>query len=319
MGWLAAWRGGRHEAADPRLLEWIGRAVDRVDPRLRQVGGFPAAYAKSVAHALDYAHRLADALPGPVLINRETFASDPLVHALFASAEDIQAALCASQAMRTFHGEHPEAREVYAMICMRRGTKALLGMDMVDGLLRRDVPQQAVYFTDHTVAEPGRTEAEARARIAEGFFDSLVTHVVRRIEARKAERAHLEQARDECLARLHGAAPDRRAVLSADLNQILGQLAELGTSLDLRRYIDDFEAVMDAPEQHLYLEHQAMVLDSMGVLRGAESPGNTTLEFCDLTGRDRRRWTVVLMYCNQVAEVASLGERLSSAQRWLGL
>lgn len=319
MHWLTAWRGGRHEVVDPRLLGWIERAVDRVDPRLRQAGGFPSAYARPVAHALDYAHRLAEALPGPVLINRETFARDPLVHALFASAEDIQAALCASQAMRTFHGEHPEAREVYALICMRRGTKALLGMDMVDGLLRRDVPQQAIYFTDHTVAEPGRTEAEARERIAAGFFDSLVTHVVRRIEARKAERARLEQARDECLARLHGAAPDRRAALSVDLNQILGQLAELGASLDLRRYIDDFEAVMGAPEQHLYVERQSLVLDSMGLLRSAEGPGNNSLEFCDLTGRDRRRWTVVLMVCNQVADVASLGERLSSAQRWLGL
>ncbi|NTV95028.1 MAG: hypothetical protein HGA75_06375 [Thiobacillus sp.] len=319
MGLLNRLFGGQGIAERPELPAAIERAVDLVEPMLRQVGGYPERYRRAVAHALDYAFTLAGQLPGPVRVSREDFAGDALVHALFASPDDIHAALCMSQAMRDYRHDSPDAGEVYALMCMRRGTKAMLGMAMDGEVLRRDVPQQAVYFTDHTLADAGRDEALAREHIAWGLFDSLAKHVRLRIEARKQTKRELEQERDECLARLRGTAATRRGELETSLQRILHRLGEAAGSLDLSRYGDDFEAVFLAPERHVYIERTRMTLDSMGLLTGSADGGGTEIEFCDLVGRDRRRWTVVVMYCDQVQQEGGMGERFLMAQRWLGL
>ena len=319
MGLLDRLLGTDKIVDSPDLSAAVERAVDLVEPRLKQAGVYPGRYRGAVAHALGYARKLAGQLPGPVSIGREAYVGDHFVHALFASPEAIHEALCVSQSMRDFRRDYPAAGEVYALIGMRRGTKAMLGIEMEGELLRRDVPQQAVYFTDHTLADPGRTEVEARERAAQGLFDSLVAHVRLRVEARKVERAGLEQERDEVLASLRGAGPARRGELESRLNQILDRLGELAKGLDLRRYGEDFDAVLMAPEQFVYLERTVLALDSMGVLREPDSSGSERVEFCDLVGRDRRRWTVAVAYCGQVYNEATLGDRLQMAQRWLGL
>lgn len=316
LGWLL---GSGRVADSPELSAAIERAIDLVEPRLKQAGGYPDRYRRAVAQALGYVKELAGQVPGPVHISRAAYVSDPLVHALFASPDEVHAALCVSQSMHDFRRDHPDASEVYALICMRRGTKALFGIEMDGEVLRREVPQEAVYFTNHTLADSGRTEAEARAHVAQGFFDSLVAHVRLRIEARKQEKARLEQERDELLARLHGNVAMPRAELEARLGATLRRLGQVAESLDLRRYGEDFEAVLLAPERHVFLERTVMALDDMGFLREPEVNGARRIEFCDLIGRDRRRWTVAMMYCDQVLEEARLGDRLTLAQRWLGL
>lgn len=319
MNLLSRLLGAGRTVVSPDLSAAVERAVERVEPRLKQAGGYPDRYWKAVAHGLEYAHDLAAQVPGPVVIDREAYASDPLVHALFASPDEVRTALCVSQSMREFRSGNPDAAEVYALICMRRGTKTMLGVEMDGDVIRRDVPQEAVYFTDHTVADPGRTEVEARERIAQGFFDSLAAHVALRVATRKQEKVELELARDELLARLRGAAPERRPELTTKLDPLLHQLGRLAESLDLRRYVEDFEAVMLAPEKHVYLERTAMVLDGMGLLREPETSGSSEVVFSDLIGRDRRRWTVAMMYCNHVQEDATISDRLATAERWLGL
>lgn len=319
MKWLRWLFAVGNPVDSPALAAAIERAVEHVDPRLKQCPSYPGRFRKAVAHALEYAHRLAAQVPGPVAVNRDTFVSDPLVHALFASPDDIHAALCVSRAMHDYRQAHPDAGEVYALLCMRRGTKSTLGIELEGEVLRRDVPQQAVYFSGHTLADVGHTEAEARARIAEGFFASLVGHVRQRIEARKQEKTVLETRRDELLAALHSAPAERRRGLEAELQDLLKHLGSVTESLALRRYIEDFEAVLLAPERHVYLERTTLLLDSMGLLRTQDSEGHHKIEFCDLAGRDRRRWTVALMYCDRVHEEATLGDRLMVAQRWLGL
>ena len=199
------------------------------------------------------------------------------------------------------------------------GENEILRVEMDGEVLRRDMPQQVVYFTGHTLADPGRTEAEARERIAQGFFDSLVAHVSLRVSARRQEKSDLEQERDELLARLRGADNGQRAEFAGRLEQTLGRLGQVTESLDLRRYAEDFDAVLLTPERYVFLERAAMTLDGMGRLREPDASGADLVEFCDLVGRDRRRWTVAVMHCERVQDEATIGDRLLLAERWLGL
>lgn len=319
MGLIGHLLGRARKDWAPEVLAAVDRAVDRVEPRLRQASGYPYRYARAVAHALEYSRALADQVPGPVMVSRAAFAGDPLVHALFATPEDIHAALCLSRGMHQFRAGHPEAGDVYALLCMRRDTRSLLGVEMDGEMLRRDVIQQAVNFSNHTVADAGETEAEARERIAEGFFDSLLARVASRIEDRRRERENLERQKDELLGRLRCAGEDKRDGLNARLRETLEALGRLAESSGLARYAEEFDAVLLEPEKFLYLERSTMILDGMGLLRDRAGGDSEELEFCDLVGRDRRRWTVVLMHCNQVMEEAARDERMVLAERWLGL
>jgi len=296
-------------------VEW---AVDKVEPRLKRFGNYPDGYLKPVAHAIEYAHALAAKVPGPISVTLDSYAADPLVHALFHLPEDLQSAFDASRAMDEFQRQNPSVTEVYGLVCMRRNIKKMFGMEMRGDILRRDVDQEAVYFTDFTLAEPGLTEAESRQRIAEGFFKSLVGHVANRISALKTERARDEIERDEWLSRMRGAKLEAHAEAQAGLEAVLRRLTESVHDLELGRYHHHFEAVLLNPEKFLYLEQTEMNLDSMGIVRKPNAAGSDEIEFCDLIGRDRRRWTVALLYCNHVKPRSSISDKLANAQRWLG-
>jgi hypothetical protein len=311
--------GGHRENDAPDLMGAIDWAVDRVDPLLKQMGGYPDRYRKPVAHALEYAHDLAARIPGPVAITPESYVADPAVRVMFPMQDDVHAALQRSRDMQTFLQDSPGVSEVYALMCMRRRTKALLGMEMDGEMLRRDVPQEVVYFTDYTLADPGPSEAEARQRIARGLFESLIVHVANRIDARKREKIDLIHERDEVLAQMHSASAERRPEYEAGLRRVLDRLGELVAALELDHYHKDFEIVLLEPEKYVFLEYAEMNLDSMGIVRQPDTSGSAEVRFCDLIGRDRRRWTVVIMYCIDVKNRATITDRLASAQRWLGL
>ena len=111
------------EETIPGLLPAIERAITAVEPLLKQSGGYPEIYRKPVATALKYARSLAASVPGPVAVNRESYASDPFVHALFPSIDFIQDAFSASRALQDHRCEFPTDGKLYALMGMRRFEK----------------------------------------------------------------------------------------------------------------------------------------------------------------------------------------------------
>ncbi len=307
-------------AEDASLRAALERAAQKVEPRLRHSRDFPRRLEKPVAHALEYVRGLAQAIPGPVEMSPERFGRDPFVHTLFGSVEQMQHALCMSQAMHEYArrpgGAGPEA---YALMGMRRRERLVFGMDMVGEVVRREVAQQVVSFTDHTLSGPAPTEAEARQLLAWNLFDSLLARVAGRLEARRGARQALAKERDDLTAELRRAPPEHRPALEQRLKELLGALSEATLALDLRRLVEDFHEVLLAPERYLRLEQVRLRLDAMGVVRSGDDPQPTShaLDFTDLVGRDRRRWTVVLVHCHPRPELLSMADRLHEASRWL--
>lgn len=318
MGLLTALFTRHPKNNSTELLEAIAGAVDQVNPVLKQVSGYPDRYCKSISRAVQYAQHLAAQIPGPVTVSPEPSVKTPLVRALFPVQGEACVALQRSRDTRHFFQNHPDATGIYALMCMRRKTKAQLGMAMEGEILRRDVPQEIVYFTDYTVADPGLTESESRQQIARGFFDSLIVHVVNRIEARKQRKDALAQERDELLGQLRTAPAANRQEYEKRLKRVLRQMVRLVASLDLGRYYKDFDAVLLHADQYLYLEQTKINLDSMGVVRSPATSDSDEIMFHELVGRDRRRWTVMMMCCNQIEEQLTITDRLEEAQRWLG-
>jgi len=115
---------GKDEApADPRLQQAIERAVDKVEPRLKQAGGYPGSYRAVIGQALRYADQLAAAMPGRW---KWTYAlhARPLRAYPVRFAAPIQGTLCLSRAMQEYM-RRPDAgtADIYALIGMRRNEK----------------------------------------------------------------------------------------------------------------------------------------------------------------------------------------------------
>lgn len=302
-------------------LVWkaVERAVQRVEPRLRQGGDYPRRYRQPVAHALEYVQELAQAIPGPVEMNPELYGRDPFIHALFGSPEEMQHALCMSHAMHEY-ARRPggPGTDAYALMGMRRREKTAFGMEMVGEVIRREVAQRVVCFTDHTLSGPAPTEDEARQLLMWNLFDSLVERLAERLAERQRARQELQKEKDYLTAQLRSAEAERRPDLQQRLDALLADLAKAHAALDLRHMAGDFDEILLSPEHYLSLEHVTLRLDGMGVLRAGDADANThALDFTDLIGRDRRRWTVVMVRCHPRPELLAIADRLREAGRWL--
>lgn len=319
MGFLKHLLGLERQKEIPGLAAAVERAVNRVEPRLKQTGGYPKIFHKSIANALEYSRSLVAAIPGPIEINRAAYVQNHFVRALFPAVDLIQEGLSSSEAMRDFHRQNPAAHDVYALMGMRRWEKSTLGMELLGQVLRRDVLQSAVYFTSHTLENPSTTLEEMLEKTFWSFFDRLIDLVAKRIAANKQVKSDLLREKDWLAARLHEANDQTRPALAEEMAKLLSHTQEVVASLELRNYLQDFEAVLLNPEQHLRLEQTSMYLDDMGVRRepGADNTG-APLEFNDLIGFDRRQWTVALVHCADI-HVESYAEKLDAAYRRLSI
>ena len=308
------WFGPR---IDADLAEIIAASIDQVEPRLRQIGGYPRRYAPSIAHAWAYCRDLAAQVPGPVTVDRQAFAQDPLVHALFSSPDGIVQALIQSKAVREWHQDAGKAQGVFALMGVRRWEKDVFGVEERGGVLRRDVAQKAVFFSDHTFSNLGGDLADTRALLARQFMSSLLARVNDRLEEIRQTRQRLERERDELRAQLR-AKPDNVECQDA-LQQTLAALAEAVAALDLRSYAEHFDAVLSQPEPFLHLRPVSLPLDAMGIHQQATGDGQAQpLDMSEMACRDRRRWIVMLVHC-QLDELPDYQERLASAEHWLAI
>jgi hypothetical protein len=307
------------ERDNPELPAAIDRAVSAVEPLLKQAGGYPERYRKPVAAALEYARRLAASVPGPVTVDRVSYAGDPFVHALFPDIDAIAESICSSLAVRDYQREFPASEELYALMGMRRVEKKVVGMELSGQTVQRDVLQKAVYFTSHTIDNPAPGEQQARELVAMSFFDCLAGKVKVRIERRKQDKQSQLLERDMLMARLRAANAQDRPALEAKLAGMMNGLQATVGSLELGNYAADFDAVLLHPEKYLHLDQTAIILDSMGIRHAkGDAERGEAIMFSDLIGYDRRDWTVTMVHCGNLQN-ESFAEKLDRAYRRLAL
>lgn len=313
------WFGHNSNGDTPELLSAIERAVSGVEPLLKQISGYPENFRKPVAAALEYAHKLAANVPGPVTVDRESYARDALVHVIFPDIDSVTEAICSSLALQDYLRDSPAVSELYALMGMRRFEKSMVGMELSGQTIHRDVVQKVVYFTSHTLESPASSEQQARHRVASSFFDSLVGKVKKRVEERKQEVQSQQMKKDMLMARLHAANAQDRHALQEELDRMLNSMHAVVSSLELSKYVNDFEAVLLNPEQHLHLGQKQIIMDSMGIRRdGDDSSRGNEFIFSELIGYDRRDWTVIMVRCSNL-QGESFAERLDKAYRKLAI
>lgn len=305
----------RRPPPDAAVLAAIERLVDLVDPALRSVGGYTCVLEAPVHHALGYCEGLVGGLPGPIDIGHHAFAGDPLVHALFATAADIDRVLGESQDLRNYlavPGTCDDA-DLYALLATRRCTKRVLGYASDGNQIRADVPQDLLYFTAHTLVRPESSLFALREALRMVALESLGKSFRAHVDVLRQERAGLQGNRSLAQAQLTalrgGQDEPARTEYTRRIAELDASLHGAVESLMPVQLLGAFANYLKKPEQLLRLERLELAVDRAGVLADAATNAANdipALEFCELTSRDRRRNVILLVRIGRDAARASV-------------
>lgn len=310
---------------DPAVAAALDRVIGMVDPLVRAAPRLERHLLGAVEHALGYCQGLVAALPGPIEINRRSFASDLLVHALFASPGDIEDMLGRSQAVRDFL-DRPEcwASDCFcAMLAARRQQKRQFGMAQQGNIIRADVPQEIVYFSDQTLIEPccdlDTTRDRLQAKALESLLQTFNAHVDKLRRERESLRADLsvEHAQLASWQQQHNISDEEKHTRHlVELDAKLRQNAEALMPENLIEVLADF---LRRPETALSLTPVSIRIDRMGIVHNASQPDDDaqTISFPELSSRDRRQHLATLVRISREEALAAVNRSRDRQKRYI--
>lgn len=301
---------------DAGLRARIDAAVGAIDPLIKQIGGYERKLAPAASHAIAYCGSIAARIPGPFEISRAAFVSDPLVHALFGSADAIDSMMATSQCVREHLPRLTLANgRCCALLGMRLHEKTGFGTQLDGETLRRDVAQTTLYFSDHTLAEPGPDAEAARQNLGNVLFDGLVKGIAAHVADVRAEHAGLSQEQAIARARARAGRADSPDAHTRRLASLHDRLTATADALQPGNLLDTLVAALAAPEPFLRLDPVDFTVDRAGIVTGGGADADT-LHFAELTSRDLRRWVVMLAHIHRDDARQAL-ERFETARHYI--
>jgi hypothetical protein len=270
--------GQKRQAIKSELIEQV---VDNTDTNMRLIIGYKKKLRHAVESSFEYIDALVETIPGPVDVNRHTFSTDPQVNAFFVNVEDLQVKFSRSPELRDFIEQNSvrELNDIFALLCMEKKEKTVYGVELEGDIIRRDVPQVGVSFSDHQLLSPAHTESQVREGLRHCLFDGLVTEAVERLKLSqsKVERLQDQKRRLQIMlrnarAKRHGSISGEKAipVKSAELQRLLAENERaliasktgLGTPEDSLKQVN---GVFENPDQYIKVDNVELKINKMGI------------------------------------------------------
>lgn len=281
---FGARQNGGADTVEPELVQMMVEAiVDAVDPRLRAVSGYHGKIAPGVARTITHLRTLARDMPEPIELARAAWASDPLINALFANADDVPAVLGRSEELRTFFQlpGNAAATEAFALLGMLKEERNVFAPAMVDGVLRQDVAQTTVNFSHHRLFAPAAELLACRREVGVLILRRLAALALERITSLQTRTAELEHRKASLGARLRllnlrrngiqgiasGASDESAEIASIEreLKATVDDYVEAKEGLaTLAARLDHINAIFNSPENYLSLARVELRVNRMG-------------------------------------------------------
>jgi len=264
-------------AACDDLPQAVERVVDEISVQLRSIPRYASALIVPVSTTFEYIDKVVENTPAAIPCCRSTFIDDPRVNAFFTSPQHLQEVFSHSEEVRQLFQREPEARECWALLCMRKEERRKIGMAVVEGTIRKDVLQTAVNFTDHQVISPAANEQEARCALKCCIFKSLLAHIRGKVTSARTRSDELGSRLRSLQGRLRRLKEGRNTGgtllgLQEEIDQVEGRLAmvepRLETTEDLLQYLVD---TFSNPGEFIQTETRSMRLNRLGTRIEADS------------------------------------------------
>ncbi|MEC3768609.1 MULTISPECIES: hypothetical protein [Cupriavidus] len=289
LGWMRR-RKTQVPARESRELAELTERVTCLSPRLRLVPRYQQRIRPALEQALDYVRALVQQLPAARDASKEAWASDPYIHAFFGTPHDVELGFSRSPELREFFAQSADSAQAYAVLGMAMAERRTLGVALEGDVMRSDVPQTVISFSDHKVRIIACTEAALREEIVRRLFDQLTLESLARVAAGKSRRNVLEREQALLVARLRllerqgtgmrsvlggdgdGDGGPEQATLRAQVAENDRELAQLGKDAGaLERQLECLAEVLTNARDFLSIESRHLRLSAMNVLLAAES------------------------------------------------
>jgi hypothetical protein len=267
-------------ARSSELLHTIENVVEATDNRIRAVSGYRKLLERTVITALEFTDDLVARIPGAIEVSHRSFVSDPYVNAFFVNATDLKTVFSHSSEIRDFMDDYAMAEmpHCYALLCMHRSEKTVMGMEIAGDMLTKDVRQVAVSFSDHRIYSPSPSEDETRNGLKSCLFGGLVTEALERIMAQKLTSHRLQTERHALQARLRTLEHDNVHDSSQrEIRDIRQQLVVIERDLlklqppSPQDSLDQLNTVLAHPDEYVRIDKCSLKLNKMGIKIGADS------------------------------------------------
>jgi hypothetical protein len=339
--WLReGWSRLKVRSAERRLhMRAVERAVERIidqaNPSLRGLPGYRHKLFPVVERLLAFAAELAGRLPGPTTVDPSSWASDPLVNALFGDVGQIRRVISGAP-VRAWIKAHPVPRgdDLYALLAVMATERQQLGMELVGDHVQRDVKQTTLSFAEHELYAVADSMPGCREILAGQIVDLIVSIAIADIVAQEERIAALEQAVRMLRLKLKVLAPRAGSVdllrsssenlaeherLKARIDESQRDLADARRGLgDIEQYLTRLIEQLDHAERHIGLEGMRLWVDRMNVVRDRHDPQAHELQLTRARRPDRPgRVVQFIRFPRRLVQTAD--ERLAEVERHLGM
>ena len=275
--------GSAHRSVDRKreaaVLDEIERIIREIDSTILPVRRFRKKMLPSVRHAMQYISRLIPQVPGPVDLDPGRWGEDPLLKAMFISREELIDVLQSSKALKNFFQRTNES-QAFAMLVADRKEKNYFGIEKNGEIVRRDVPQKAVFFENFKVIDPAADFAETRLQVQHLALVTLFRQAFEKITDLQLWKEELEKQKEllefkvkrpdisEPVSELkHADASDNQMQEALHvLSDINRKLKEIETELDTPEHrLSHLCSILKSPEQHLELKTVSYKLSRLGI------------------------------------------------------
>jgi hypothetical protein len=235
------------------LVESIERLVQEVAPAIRNVRGYRKRLRDPVRQAEKYTAELVEAIPGPLPLSVEPGGPASLVKLLFASTGQLGRLFSDSDDLASFF--HREtANKVVALLTATCTEKTIFASVRQGEIIRRDVPQTAVDFTDHRIVAPAATEAECRRALREGALRLLGLRALEHLTNLKSQKEDLAEERHLMGIKLKILQDHNRSLegmLETDRDSVAKAVRVRKTLADVDLELQTVTAALGSPEDAL--------------------------------------------------------------------
>ncbi len=266
------------------LSEAIEVVVETTNPKIRLLSDYKGQLRRPLKQALGYTDALIGKLPGPVEFNRKAFAMNPLVHAVFGSADSMQKAFSLSRPVEQFFArpENAHVNECFVLLGMDKREQKVLGSAMKGDILRRDIQQVVVSFENHRMVAPARSLEALNQELRKLVLNDFGECALENIERLRSSKNELEeqyrrlqvklnmlkkrQQGFEALLKASNSAEQQIQLVAAQLTEIGEKFQQtsdrIGTLDDQLGYV---ARILNQPQEYFQVLPAPLRLNKMGV------------------------------------------------------
>ena len=314
VSWIQGF-GQRYHANRARelvLRQATDTVVEVADSRIRRVSKYKKSLRVPMQGAMEYCSTLVESLPGPVRLSRQQYNADPLVKALFVSADELEEVLRLASGNGALSDQKTK-KDSIALLTMTREEKTVFRHEQQGDVILRDVKKRAVNFTDHRLVASTASLDTTKERLKDRGLEVLATVAMEQIASLRGKLAELRERREYLKAmrrmlkgRRHTQElffhPDHETV--EQLRKLEELITEVEGEVDLVRQKVEMPKdslalllkIMTQPGDTLIAKEQTLRLDWMNVLLSDKDDGKgNTISLAELSIKDELQRSALLV------------------------